>query len=288
MTPPADQASDSSSFTMYEPVVEPELLRKMMKDGIYGIGGQYAILMQFAHPGLARGSAEHSDFASRILNRLKTTTRYLIVAVYGTREEKEAIFSIVHRSHSMVKGDGYFADDPELHKWTAATLFMSLVAVHEAFIGKMSEYTKRTLYKETAIFATSLRMPPEMWPKTYEDFCEYWNHNVETLQITHWARDLARALMYPKGIPLVLKPALPFARLITASFLPDRIRRDYGCLPDPNNRRTILDMTVGAIALSHMLAPPFVRNIPHYYYKRNMKKAVKRIKATGSWVKTRG
>ncbi|KAL3451583.1 hypothetical protein BJX65DRAFT_321401 [Aspergillus insuetus] len=270
---------------MYDPVVEPELLRKMLKDGIYGIGGQYAILMQFAHPGLARGSAEHSDFASRILNRLKTTTRFLIAAVYGTREEKEAIFSVVHRSHAVVKGDGYFADDPELHKWTAATLFMSFVAVNETFIGKMSEDTKRTLYKESAIFATSLRMPPDMWPKTYEDFLEYWNHNVETLEITHWARNLARALMYPK-VPVMYKPALPLARLITASFLPERIRKKYGCLPDPNNRRGLLDATIGAITVSHMLAPPFVRNLPHYYYKRNMRKAVKRIRATGSWTKS--
>jgi uncharacterized protein (DUF2236 family) len=184
---------------MYEPVVEPGLLRKTLKDGIYGIGGQYAILMQFSHPGLARGSAEHSDFASRILNRLKTTTRFLIAAVYGRQEEKEAIFSVVHRSHAIVKGDGYFADDPELHKWTAATLFMSFVAVHETFIGKMSESTKGTLNKESAIFATSLRMPPDMWPKAYEDFFEVLEpQRRDTRDHTLGPRPRARADV-PKG-----------------------------------------------------------------------------------------
>jgi uncharacterized protein (DUF2236 family) len=92
------------------------------------------------------------------------------LAVHGTREEKSAITSVIHRSHAGVKGDGYFADDPELRKWTASTLFMALIVVHETFIGKLSNATKHILFRESAIFATSLRMPLDMWPDTYETF----------------------------------------------------------------------------------------------------------------------
>ncbi|KAK2783141.1 hypothetical protein FQN53_009330 [Emmonsiellopsis sp. PD_33] len=52
---------------------------------------------------------------------------------------------------------------PELHKWTAATLFMALIG--EVWLEK-----QEALLKETAIYATSLRRPPEMWPKTLDDF----------------------------------------------------------------------------------------------------------------------
>jgi hypothetical protein len=99
MTPPAERVSDKSSFTMYNPVVEPVLLRKMLKGGIYGIGGQYAILMQFAHSGLARGSAEHSDFASRILSRLKTTTRFSLPLCMARKKKRR------QSSPLLVKGE---------------------------------------------------------------------------------------------------------------------------------------------------------------------------------------
>lgn len=90
-------------------------LRKMVKDGIYALGGQHAILIQWLHLGLARGSIEHSNFATRILHCLKTTSRFLNAAVYGTPEEKASIFSVTHKKHSAVKGGDYFANDPELH-----------------------------------------------------------------------------------------------------------------------------------------------------------------------------
>lgn len=103
------------------------------------LGGQYAILCQFAHPGLALGTTAHSNFASRLLNRLQTTARFLNAAVYGTQAAKEAIFSVIHQRHSTVKGPGYDADDAELHKWTAATLFMSLIVVHETFFWEIKQ-----------------------------------------------------------------------------------------------------------------------------------------------------
>jgi uncharacterized protein (DUF2236 family) len=160
-------ATSLEKKTLYEkPVIfptiaEPKELLSIVDDGIFLLGGQYAILCQFAHPGLARGTFEHSNFASRLLNRLKTTARFLNVSVYGTLEEKEAIYSVIHGAHATVKGDGYSGDDVELQKWTAATLFMGLVVVHEAFFGKLSLEKLDALYKESAIYGTSLRMPPE-------------------------------------------------------------------------------------------------------------------------------
>ncbi|KAL1956886.1 hypothetical protein VTO42DRAFT_6734 [Malbranchea cinnamomea] len=269
---------------MYEPVAEPVELKKMMHESIYITGGQFAILLQFGNPRLAQGSAEHSDFAVRILNRLKTTSRYLVAAVYGTPEEKAAITSVIHKAHSVVKKENkYSADDPELHKWTAATLFVSMLKVHETFLGKLPDDLVEKLYKESAIFGTCLRMPPEMWPATLDDFWEYWNHNIETLEITHWAKDLGRSLMYPINIPWYLRPALPTARLLTAAWLPERIRVAYGFLPDPAKHRMLLKSTIAAISTAYRLTPVYVRSIPHRYYKKNMAKAVRRIQETGSW-----
>jgi uncharacterized protein (DUF2236 family) len=51
------------------------------------------------------------------------------------------------------------------------------------------------LYTEAALYRTSLRMPPKMWPATLDDFLKFWRHNITTLQVTDWARSLARDML---------------------------------------------------------------------------------------------
>lgn len=225
---------------------------------------------------------EHSNFASRMLNRLQTTARFLNASVYGTQAEKDAIFSVIHRSHSVVKGEDYFADDPELHKWTAATLFMSLVVVHEAFFGKLSQEKLDALFLESGVYGTSLRMPPEMWPKTYDEFMVYWNHNIATLEITEWAKSLSKNLLWPKHIPLWLKPMGPTARLLTIQWLPERMQREYG-LKTGGLRLPMYHFLVGYVALVYPRLPWKVRRFPSKMYMKDMRKAVKRVEETGTW-----
>ena len=176
---------------IFETIAEPTELRSLANDAIYLLGGQFAILCQFAHPGLAEGSYKHSNFAYRIMNRLQTTSRFLNAAVFGTHSEKQAIFSVIHNAHASVRGENYFADDPELHKWTAATLFMSLLLVHETFFGKLSTEMKEALFRESAVYGTSLRMHPAMWPASLGEFMAYWEDCVERFEVTDWARSLA-------------------------------------------------------------------------------------------------
>jgi uncharacterized protein (DUF2236 family) len=270
--------------TVFPTIAEPKEILRYAEDGIFLLGGQYAILCQFAQPGLAQGSFEHSDFASRLLNRLKTTARFLNVAVYGTLEEKQAIFSVIHGAHSTVKGEGYYADDPELHKWTAATLFMALVVVQEAFFGKLSREKLEALYKESAIYGTSLRMPPDMWPATLDDFWVYWNHNIETLEITSWAKSLCKDLLHPKHIPIYLKPMGPVSRLLTTYWLPERLCREYGLKTTPF-KTAMYHYIVGYVAITYPHVPKRLKTLPSRYYTKDLKKALKQIEQRGTWVK---
>ncbi|KJZ74773.1 hypothetical protein HIM_05890 [Hirsutella minnesotensis 3608] len=139
---------------IYETIEEPTFLRELIEDDIYLFGGHFAILCQFAHPALAEGTRAHSSFAGRA-----------------------AIFSVIHGQHARVRGAGYDANDPELHRWTAATLFVSLLVVHETFFGPLAPDRLLALYRQSAVFGTSLRMPPDMWPATLADFWAYWEAN---------------------------------------------------------------------------------------------------------------
>lgn len=263
-------------------IVELNMLKNYVEDSIFLLRGQYAILCQFAHPRLAEGSYKHSNFAARLLNRLKTTSCFLNAAVYGTQAEKEAIFSVIHGAHSSVKGENYYADDPELHKWTAATLFMALVVVYEAFFGKLSREKLEALFKESAVYGTSLRIPPEMWPATLDDFWVYWNHNIETLEVTNWAKSLCNDFMWPKHIPIYLKPLGPLGRLLTIAWLPERFAREYGLQLKPF-RRGLYYYFVGWTAITYPLIPRRLQMATSKMYMKDLKKAVKQIEKTGTW-----
>ncbi|KAL4898343.1 hypothetical protein BDV59DRAFT_197266 [Aspergillus ambiguus] len=268
---------------IFDTIAEPKELKSIVENDIYLLGGQYAILCQFLKPALAKGSYNHSDFASRIEQRLRNTSRFINAAIFGTEEEKKAIFSVIHRYHARVKGADYDANDPELHRWTAATLFVSVVVVHEAFFGKMASSKMEALYKESAVFGTSLRMPPEMWPATLDKFWAYWNHNLDTLPVTDEARKLCQDLLYPKNLPLWMTMISPLARLVTVNWLPERLARDYGMKPSIMSRALYYNFVL-TTRIVYPLLPVGVKQQQHRMYLKDLKKAVDRVKETGHWV----
>ncbi|BCS17275.1 oxygenase MpaB family protein [Aspergillus puulaauensis] len=276
------QKGKEKEIPIYEPLTQPRALHSIIENDIYLLGGQVAILCQFAHPALAKGSFKHSSFAERIPQRLRNTARFLNVAVCGTEEEKRAIFGVIHRYHSRVKGDDYSADDPELHKWTAATLFFSIVLVRETFFGKMEKAEMENMLRESAVFGTSLRMPPEMWFDSVEEFWEYWDYNIATLQVTDMARSLARDLMYPKNLPREMAWTLPVARVLTVNWLPGRLAREYNLQPTLVNQAVYVAFVAWVRAVYPML-PMAWRGRRHLEYMEDLKKAVQRVNETGHW-----
>lgn len=101
---------------IFDTIEDPVEIRKLVNEAIYLSGAQFAIVCQFAKPALAEGSYKHSNFAYRIVNRFKTTARFLNAATSGNQREKEAIFSVIHKAHADVQGENYSANDPELRK----------------------------------------------------------------------------------------------------------------------------------------------------------------------------
>lgn len=268
---------------IFDTVAEPDLIKMFAAEDIYLLSGQFAILCQFAHPALAKGTYKHSSFANRIPNRLENTMRFMTAASFGTQEEKEAVFSVIHRYHARVKGDDYDANDPELHKWTAATLFVSFIAVHEVFFGELPREKEEKLFKEFAVFGTSLRMPPELWPSTLDEFWEYWNHNIATLEVTDMARKLSRDLLYPINVPMWMRALSPVARLITTNLLPERLAKEYDLQPTWLGQLQYR-ATVQTVRLAYLSLPLYMRQTMYHERMDDLKRSVEKIKSTGHWV----
>src|SRR5207244_13273917 len=91
------------------------------------------LLMQLAHPMVAAGVDEHSDFRTRPIQRLRRTVRMTMAIVFGDRETALTAARAVNKAHGKVRGRDYRALDPELLQWVHAALVDSRPVPDEPF-----------------------------------------------------------------------------------------------------------------------------------------------------------
>ena len=91
--------------------------------------GPRALLLQIAHPAVAAGVNDHSDFRADPWRRLAGTLRSYLTIVYGSTAAARAEIRRLNTLHRGITGPGYAARDPELSLWVHATLVDSTMAV---------------------------------------------------------------------------------------------------------------------------------------------------------------
>ena len=246
-------------------------MRVVAREGALLAGGARAILLQIAHPAVGRGVAEHSDFAGRPLDRLRATLTYVYCVTFGTPDEIEAVAAQVTAAHRRVVGSGYRASDPQLQLWVAATLYDTAVLLYEELFGPLDAARADRIYEQYAVLGTALQVPEGMWPADRRAFRAYWDQTIDALEVPDEARRVARDLLEAKHAPLLLRAAMPFNRFLTAAWLPDRIRAQYGISWDTGQqRRYNLLRNVGAPV--YRLLPVPIREAPKTWYLRDMRK----------------
>src|SRR5829696_346927 len=120
--------------------------------------GPRALLLQIAHPAVAAGVAEHSDFRTDPWARLSGTLRSYLRIVYGTADAARDEIQRLHQLHRGIRGSvteaaarerhgaRYSALDPELGLWVHATLVDSTIAAYDAWIEPLSRVDKARYY----------------------------------------------------------------------------------------------------------------------------------------------
>lgn len=260
-----------------QPGYNPENLQMVLREGILIATGGTAILLQMAHPGVAQGVDEHSNFAYRPSDRLRTTLTFMYCMAWGTIEEKRTIIEMIHRAHSVVNGPEYNANDPHLQLWVASTLFVVGVHMHQLIYGKLDPAIEDALYQEYSVMATCLRVPPEMWPADRPAFWKYWDENIKTLPISKHAKNVANDLFYNKVGPWWLRVNLPLFRMVTAEQLPPRLRDEYGLKPHHKRYKITLAITKPL----YRILPASIREYPVRYYLKAMRQRMDKMHLEG-------
>lgn len=243
------------------------------------LGGGPAVLLQVAHPLVAAGVVQHSDFRHDLWRRLVRTLGALYLIIYGTREEADRAGEAVQAVHEHVHGETrirlgrfppgtrYSACDPELQLWVHATLVESSLAAYRRFVKPLAAEEQERYYREMAVVARLFGVPDAVLPRSLSDFREYFSAQVDgdTITVTPPARDVASVIVEAR-LPAPMRVLVPAHRLATAGLLPERLRREYGLrwsalheLALPLAARSMrLTATPVLFAAGRLMAPPDV------------------------------
>lgn len=270
-----DLQTEKHSEAITAALNNPQHIQRILREGILLAGGAAAILLQVANPGVGKGVSNHSNFAYRPVDRLRTTMTYVYCMVFGSPQEKETVIQLVHRVHSVVKGLDYSADDAQLQLWVAATLYAVGVDLYERVFGAITEDKAEQLYREYAVLATSLRVPAEMWPQDREAFWAYWDEQIQGFDVSPEAKEVANDLLRNKRLPVYLRSFLPLLRVMTTYMIPPRLREQFG-LKDTRGRERVYMLTMGLTKITYPVIPKFIRTYPHKYYLKDMRRRIEK------------
>ena len=135
--------------------------------------GPRALLLQLAHPAVAAGVADHSDFRTDPWRRLAGTLRSYLTIVYGTTAAARAEIRRLNALHRGITGPGYSARDPDLSLWVHATLVESTIAVYDAWLEPLPTARRAAYYAETRSIGRAFGVPETSLPADLAAFERY-------------------------------------------------------------------------------------------------------------------
>lgn len=244
--------------------------------------GPRALLMQLAHPLVAEGVAQHSNFRADPWRRLRATLRSYLTIVYGTTAEARAEIRRVNRLHQAIAGTvrdpdqarafgpSYAARDPELSLWVHATLIDATLVAQERWIEPLPKARRAAFYAETRPIGRAFGVPEAILPPDIDAFDAYLEAMIGPggpVRVGPLARDLATTIVRPPLGPLHPSLAVIPAGLYgwtmwpAIGLLPPAIRAGYG-FPWGRRERMVAAWLTSGFRAWRPLLPVSFRTMP--------------------------
>jgi uncharacterized protein (DUF2236 family) len=172
------------------------------------IYGPAAAILQIAHPRIAQGVYDHSNFQRDTMGRLQRTLRGTNRIAFGRVSEAEAMKARLEAVHGNVRGDvspgmqgapSYSAFESELLVWVLATLVSAAVQGYEFIYGSLNLERKELFYRDMCRFGTYFGVDESDCPDGWDGFEAYYGEMVESdlLGSHSLCEELARSIVYP-------------------------------------------------------------------------------------------
>lgn len=228
---------------------------RINREWLIALAGPRAVLLELAHPAVAAGVAQHSNFRGAPLGRLYRTMKTMTEISFGTRAERAIALKHFHSCHARVRGEQYDARDSQLQFWVLATLLDSVLRVYEKFVMPLTFAEKCAYYDDCVRLARVLGIARAAIPETYASFNLYMDTMLTdgSLNVTQDAREIVEAL-FTHSVRGYATRLFSFAGI---GMLPLRVREAYGFEWDDAREKKL-----ERLAVYSRRARPF---IPHIF-----------------------
>jgi uncharacterized protein (DUF2236 family) len=246
---------------------------RVNREGVLLLGGGCALILQVAHPLVAAGVAEHSNYREDPWGRLYRTLDLTTKIVFGSTKTAKEASDRIKEVHGRVKGvtkepggrypagTPYDARNPELLMWVHATLVNTSLLVYTRYVGSLSIGEQQRYYEEQKLLAEKFGVPLDRQPATYGDFNEYFARMIENeLAVTDALRDVVDATLHPP-VPFFTRPLVEALNLATVAMLPPRLRDELG-LPWSANRERLFEASRALVRRALPALPGMLREFP--------------------------
>ncbi|MCB0975709.1 MAG: DUF2236 domain-containing protein [Actinobacteria bacterium] len=253
------------------PLPKNAISRRINLEPVIMTGGGRAVVMQVAHPSVAAGVANFSDYRTDPWNRLFRTLDVMFKLAFGTPEQSLRQQKILAARHRRVEGENelgerYNAMDPALLVWVWATLVDTSVLVYDNVYGELRPDQKERFYQEQKAVAVGCHTPIDAIPPNWDAFRAYWDDVVANdLHVTQPAMDVMRASMAPP-LPRPLDKLSGASTAVTIYLLPESVREQFGLRLTPRMERAAKSLFSKARLARYL--PQSVRHAPAMYQVR--------------------
>jgi uncharacterized protein (DUF2236 family) len=206
--------------------------------------GPRALLLQIAHPSVAAGVAEHSDFRADPWRRLDGTLRSYLRIIYGSTAAARGEIRRLNALHRGIVGAGYAARDPDLSLWVHATLVDSTLVAYDRWLAPLSRDDQARFYAETVPLGRAFGVPTDRLPADLDAFEGYLADQLGPagpIRPNDTARELATTILQPPlpgALGRLPVPAAAYAWTLwpAVGLLPPDVRDGFGLAWGPRER----------------------------------------------------
>ncbi|MBW4077757.1 MAG: DUF2236 domain-containing protein [Acidobacteria bacterium] len=258
-------------------------VRRLILNGVALAPAGANVIMQLSQLGVGHGVVESRVVSGSLhrhpIKRTRTTLSYIMIAGFGTSEERAALRTAVNVQHRQVRSlpsdrVRYNAFDPYLQLWVAACMYRGVLDSVRFLYGDQQEGVLDEIYRLCSRFATTLQVPDSLWPADRTAFERYWDTALSTVQMDTVTRAYLRDFASLGFLPPVLRVTLgPAHRFITTGFLAPVFRDELG-LNWSAWRQVVFDAALKILATLNRALPSPLREFPWNFVLRDARRRI--------------